>query len=377
MSFLSTLGVQRARFDHAARWVLNRVARPSIVLVGEYHGANLGDHLLGMAISSRLRGLGHNPVLLTLHNLHREKVFRGVPILMGGGNIMDADSLVRMREYWNLSGQPPIAGVGLDFVAPGIFNSFEDFISKFGCVFLRSSVQAELARRALSTESGEIVGSAPDMAWLEEERLRGLAARTSKSSQKVGINVLPLFLRFTRNGDPVCAISAQDQFHAQASKEIEAYRDLVLSTVAAYQSRGYEVIHVPFDVGDDALARRWLRPIGVQCAPYTTDIPTVMRRMSACEFFVPTRFHALICAMAAGIPAKPIPYALKNADLLRHFGFTHWAEQTPEVFCEDLRQIRELLLGDEHVVLSKGVADAVCSDAGAAVQRAVHTLFER
>jgi hypothetical protein len=377
MSFLATPGVQRARFDHAARWVLNRVARPSIVLVGEYHGANLGDHLLGAAISSRLRVLGHNPALLTLHNLRREKVFRGVPILMGGGNIMDADSLARMRDYWNRSGQPPIAGVGLDFVSPEIFNTFNDFISKFGCVFLRSSKQAESARRALNKQSGDIIGSAPDMAWLEAERLRALAVRSSRSSQKVGINVLPLYLRFTRDGDPVCAISAQDRFHAQASKETEAYRDLVLSTVAAYQSRGYAVIHVPFDVGDDALARRWLRPIGVQCAPYTTDIPTVMHRMSACEFFVPTRFHAVICAMAAGIPAKPIPYALKNADLLRHFGFTHWAEQTPEVFCEDLRQIRELLLGDEHVLLSKGVADTARSDAAAAVQRAIHTLFER
>jgi len=377
MSFLSTLGVQRARFDHAARWALNHFARPDVVVVGEYHGANLGDYLLGDAVATELRNLGHSPVLLTLHNLAREKVFRGVPILMGGGNSLDPDALNLLQRYWSKAGEPSIGGVGLDFVQPNIFRTYEQLFRQFASIYFRSVSQAETARDSISSSANNVVGCSPDLVWILRHKFRELAPHRGQGVGMVAINILPLFLRFDRGKRTVCSIQKDDPFYAQALKESEAYHEVVLDTVGAYQSRGYEVVHIPFDVGDDFLARQWLAPLGVRCLPYTTNISTVIRRMSGCEYFIPTRFHALLCAMAAGVPAKPIPYALKNADLLRHFGFNKWAQQTPDHFCEDTREMKDMLLGHDAVVVTEDAAKQAESEARAAVRSAIGALFGR
>lgn len=81
--------------------------------------------------------------------------------------------------------------------------------------------------------------------------------------------------------------------------------------------------------------------------------------------------------MAAGAPAKPIPYALKNADLLRHFGFNKWAQQTPDHFCEDTREMKDMLLGHDAVVVTEDAAKQAESEARAAVRSAIGALFGR
>jgi len=375
MSLLSYLGLQRARLNHGLRWAVNHLRHPDVILVGEYHGANLGDHLLGQAVASELRSMGHSPALLTLHNLAREKHFKGVPILMGGGNSLHPHALDRLQKYWQSAGKPKIAGVGLDFVWPEVFQSHNSLFRSFAQIVFRSEVNAELVRTSLGVSLADRVSGAPDMVWLLRDKIRNAGLRDSKTAGRVGINILPLFLHFGSDGLPVCAIDEGDPFRAQATKESEAYRELVLAVVGAYQSRGYEIVHIPFDVGDDKLARQWLQPIGVRCAPYTTNLKAVMRQMASCEFFIPTRFHALLCAMSAGIPAKPIPYALKNADLLSQFGFEDWARQTPEHFCEDDSRLKEMLLGLQAVIIDGEAAEKAQLEARAAVRRVADALF--
>lgn len=350
MSFLSYCGVQRARLNHAARWAANHFARPDVLVVGEYHGANLGDYLLGRAVSGELRRLGRSPVLLTLHNLKHERKFTGVPIVLGGGNILDSHSLDLASDYWTNIGCPPVCGVGLDYVCPTVFDTHRKFFSNFSSILFRSVTQAEQAREVFGSTAATRFGFAPDMAWLLCDSLRELGKRHGNGSRLIGINIMPLFLRFGDRGHPELAFADGHDFREQAQKESDAYRKLVFLAVEHCLSRGYRVIHIPFDTGDDLLARQWLQPLGVRCEPYTTNIGTVMRRMATCRYFIPTRFHALLCAMAAGIPAKPIPYAKKNADLLREFGFTEWAKQTPREFCQNVSAISDLLLGDDIVM---------------------------
>jgi hypothetical protein len=374
MSFLSYCGVQRARLNHAARWAANYFARPDVLVVGEYHGANLGDYLLGQAVSGGLRRLGRSPVILTLHNLKRERKFAGVPILLGGGNILDNHSLDLTSAYWAKIGCPPICGVGLDYVWSSVFDTHREFFSHFSSILFRSVTQTEQAQQVFGPTAGTRLGFAPDMAWLLRDSLCELGAHYDSGSRAIGINIMPLYLRFGHRGHPELAFAEGDSFLAQAQKEADAYKKLVCFAVEHYLSRGYRVMHIPFDTGDDLLARQWLQPLGVHCEPYTTNIERVIGKMAACRYFIPTRFHALLCAMAAGIPAKPIPYAEKNADLLRQFGFSQWGEQVPRVFCENDANVKSLLVGDKSVIVSDDLSSEAQSKARAALDEASHIL---
>jgi hypothetical protein len=352
MSFSSFYGAQRARISHAVRWVTNRFARPDVLLLGEYHGANLGDHLLGQAISRELRTLGYSPALLTLHNLRIEPVFAGVPIVIGGGNVLDDRSVQRVSSYWARAGRAPICGVGLDYVSAKVFDTHKDFFGQFSSLYFRSVAQAKQAQEMFGPVDRTKFGFTPDMVWLMGNSLRAMGEHYDSQSPLVGINITPLFVKIRRGFRSELAISENDAFFSQAKSESEAYKRLVCFAVERCLSMGHRVVHLPFDVGDDLIAREWLQPLGVRCEPYSADIQKVMRKMAACRYFIPTRFHALLCAMAAGIPSKPIPYAEKNADLLRQFGFSYWAEQVPVRFCNNDSAIRDLLCGDE-VVLPK------------------------
>lgn len=96
-------------------------------------------------------------------------------------------------------------------------------------------------------------------------------------------------------------------------------REFFRTVVENAADRGWQVEHVPFALRDDAAARRLLGGLPVRFAPFSANPEVVMGRMADMAAFAPSRYHALIFALRAGLPVTPFFYARKNYWLAEDF----------------------------------------------------------
>lgn len=321
-----------ARTSHYSRWFAHHLASPRVAVIGEYHGANLGDHLLGTSVTGYFQQKHLSSVRLTLHSLARWRRFPDADVIVGGGNVLNDHSLGLLRAY--LKGHQKSARcLGVDFSDPAVLERNRDVLDQFTQVTFRSEAQRAVAAQVLGESWNDRLGCHPDLAWLHQARVRhSLPKREPR--RRIALNILPLYLK--SDGKKFAdAYAAGHAFHDQSQKETASYLRVVEKTVRHYLSQGYEVIHLPFAVEDAGFASQWLAPMGVRCAGYTLSLEKMVQILASCEAFVPTRFHALVIGLMTGVPVRPIPYARKNSDLLADLGHDTWAAQTPRMFCED------------------------------------------
>ncbi|MBB5031711.1 polysaccharide pyruvyl transferase family protein [Prosthecobacter vanneervenii] len=350
------------RASHYSRWCAHHLAAPRVAIIGEYHGANLGDHLLGTAVSGYFREQNLQSVRLTLHSLARWRRFPDADVVVGGGNVLNDHSLRLLHTYFKGHRKSAYC-MGVDFSDPEVLNRHRDVLDQFALVTFRSEAQRALAAEVLGPSWHDRLGCHPDLAWLHQTRVRQ-SFPGWQPRRRIALNILPLYLR--ENGSSFCcAYDEGHHFHNQARRETTAYLQIVEKTVRHYLSKGYEVVHLPFAVEDAAFASQWLRPMGVRCMKYTLGLKSVLGTLSSCEAFIATRFHALVLGLMTGMPIRPIPYARKNSDLLAELGQQTWASQTPRSFCEDASPLTELLCEADAVRMPQ----AVSADFDAAIKQ--------
>lgn len=91
-----------------------------------------------------------------------------------------------------------------------------------------------------------------------------------------------------------------------------------------------------------------------------SDLPSLVREMTACDAVVASRFHNIVCALAAVRPTVSVAYAPKNTDLMRSVGMSRYCQDIPTLDLESLlRQLQEV--ESRWIDLRPGVVAAVDS----------------
>jgi hypothetical protein len=340
------------RLRHVGRWFFQHFRRPNVLLIGEYHGANLGDYLLGHSLYRFFKEKGLVSVQQTLHNIKQWPKFRNCPIIIGGGNLLHKDTLKEIAMLIDLQ-KSHVDGLGLDYNDANELLNFWPVVNRFRHLTFRSYDQLEKFEQKVPQSKDVIIGHHPDLVWSLADYFNSVVNRReyNRSSKAIAINVLPLYSRVV-DGRIVSSISKEDPFFKQAAAESESYFGLVLEVVKYYLAHGYEVIHIPFAVEDDDLAQLWLQPMGVKCEPYTLNLKRILKLIRSCKYFIPTRFHALVVGLMLDVPLRPIPYAKKCSDLLNDCGRQDWATHTPNNFCAAPHLFSEFLVSAEPVTVS-------------------------
>jgi hypothetical protein len=328
-----SIGTRRVQSRFLALRLVSRLRKPDLLVAGQFHGGNLGDWLLFESINRVGRCKLVKCVPLVLHKAGRQKQWRDIPLLVGGGNILESNSLSSLAAF-RLGVNSPFAGIGMDFNSVEVFSDFSNLFAGMLKIGFRDLQAANLAKSHLPGPTARRVLQSPDLGWFGADQVYRSLKLPEIKSNRIGINVLPLYLTW-RKGQFVWCTKQSEPFLDQAAKETSAYFQAVSHYVRGLLNAGKEVVHVPFDSSDEMLARLWLKPMGVRCLDYSLDIANILNFMRTCSEFIPTRFHAMLCALAGGVPCKPIPYGRKNMVLLECSGENFWCKLSPRYFAEN------------------------------------------
>lgn len=138
----------------------------------------------------------------------------------------------------------------------------------------------------------------------------------------IGVNLLPLYLNFTRSGrfvpaadlGPMLAINCPDFNLEAATLGYVATMRRMLHTMRAL---GYRILHCPFSVADAAFAALVDPMAGPLPLGRCHTFAGMLRRMARCEVVVATRFHAHIAALMTRTPLISFAVAGKTMQLLQ------------------------------------------------------------
>jgi hypothetical protein len=328
-----SIGTRRVQARFLARRLVSRLWKPDLLVAGQFHGGNFGDWLLFESVNRVAKCKRLKCAPLVMHKADRHMQWRDVPLLVGGGNSLEPHSLSSLAAF-RLGATCPFAGIGMDFNSAEVFSQFRSLFGGMRKIGFRDAQAAALAKSHLPEPTARRVLQSPDLGWFGAEQVHRSLKLPANKTNRIGINILPLYL--TRRKDRfVWCTKQSDSFFDQAARETSAYFQAVTGYVRGLLNAGKEVVHVPFDSSDEMLARVWLKPMGVRCFDYSLDIAAVLQLMSTCSEFVATRFHAMLCALACGVPCKPISYGRKNIILLESYGDNFWCKLSPRHFAEN------------------------------------------
>jgi len=176
------------------------------------------------------------------------------------------------------------------------------------------------------------VSSTPDLAFAA---LPPGALFTEPKPRKpcIAVNILPLYLNYTRSGrfvpatdlGPMLAISCPDLDLEAATTGYVATMRRMLHTL---RGLGYRILHCPFSVADAAFAKvvdplAGPLPLG-RCHTFAR----MLRRMARCELVVATRFHAHIAALMTRTPLVSLAVAGKTMQLLHDLALPPGLDRT-------------------------------------------------
>ncbi len=320
-SVAAELGAKVAQAKHRLRWVRQKVASSAMAVVGGYHQGNLGDMALAASVARRIAGSKRSYGVQTIYNLARWP--KAETAIVGGGAVGYSDCLRQLAEGY---GKKPenVAILGVDFNDPGAICAYADFLKRVPIITCRSARQAANVSQLLGRN---------DIAWhqdlcfslYDETRTE---RKTSGSTRTLGINSVPLFLKQI-NGQFVTGSNHIDELQRehpdlvpQLDKLSIQYCNLVRDICRQAKRAGMRVKHIPFTPLDDMFARTVLHGLGVEFAPYTSNVSSVLSQVGRCERFFTTRFHSLVFSILNHCQAIPFCYASKCDRLLEDFGVT-------------------------------------------------------
>ena len=347
-------------------------------IVGCYNTSNVGDRSFATVLRelSAQRGAGFD--LASYGAISPSQWSR--PLLIGGGGLLNGQvetPLTRLLLDPRRSGAARMAMVSIATsygVAP-LRDELKAALSSAGLLAVRDSVTADWLRSELPDR--EILQH-PDIAFLLPE-LGGWQA-PERQPGSIGINIMPVLLERTRGAwRPKAKLS--EAFHrayptvaAQGTATAEAYLTIVRQTVIALIQQGHRLVHIPFALEDDGLARALLQDTGVTFKPFNADPHVVLTEVASCETFIATRFHGHVFALATGTPLHSLPHSDKCWLLLRDLGLpgapeepADWARLTEQTISRLQRRADALALPDERRLALAAEARTAATRAIAAV----------
>lgn len=372
---------------------VNRVARARLRVVNEWQrvwggGSSSGPTIVGCYNTSNV---GDRSFATVLHELSAQSgagfdmASYGAmspshwsrPLLIGGGGLLNGQvdtPLTRLLLDPRRSGAARMAMVSIATsygVAP-LRDGLKAALSSAGLLAVRDSVTAEWLRSELPDR--EILQH-PDIAFLLPE-LCGWQAPVRQPGS-IGINIMPVLLERTRGAwRPKAKLS--EAFHraspsvaAQGTATAEAYLTIVRQTVIALIQKGHRLVHIPFALEDDGLARALLQGTGVTFKPFNADPHAVLTDVASCEAFIATRFHGHVFALATGTPLHSLPYSDKCSLLLRDLGLPAAPEEPADWALRKDDAISRLQRGDQSLYLSEARRAALATSAREAATRAI------
>jgi hypothetical protein len=291
----------QSQLRHRLRFGGQMLSPPRQAIVGAYHYENLGDMALAEVGRAYWPG-GARPALQTSANIAK---WPGRPVtLVCGGAILTEDFVAQMRLRF---GDAPhrLAMIGVEFsnnAAPLSKDSL-NFLSRLPYVSLRNREQLPMLGSGGMDEDGRLV---PDIVF-------GLPGGTPGPGPEQATR--------PRFGVNITGGTGRDrQMSAAEADNVRCVQRQFFRTVVANAAdRGWDVEHVPFAINDDAAARRMLEGLPVLYARFSCDPASVRVRLASMAGFAPSRYHALIFAVRAGLPVTPFFYARKNYWLASDF----------------------------------------------------------
>jgi polysaccharide pyruvyl transferase WcaK-like protein len=349
-------------------------------VVGCYNTSNVGDSSFATVLKalSAERGAGFDQA--SYGAVSPSQWSR--PLLIGGGGLLNGQvetPLTRLLLEPRRSRTAPLAMVSIATsygVAP-LRDELKAALSSARLLAVRDSVTANWLQAELP---GAAVVQHPDIAFLLPE-LAGWRA-PARQAGTIGINIMPVLMERTGGAwRPKKSLSAA--FHrasprvaAQGTATAEAYLSIVRQTVIALVQRGHRVVHVPFAMEDDGLARALLQGTGIAFNPFSEEPHRVLTAVASCEGFIATRFHGHVFALATGTPLHSLPYSDKCSLLLSDLGLppapdepADWAQRTGDA-------ISRLQQADAALSLPQSRRTALAAAARGAATRAIFAVAE-
>lgn len=141
------------------------------------------------------------------------------------------------------------------------------------------------------------------------------------------------------------------------------YVEYVRDVVDALAARGFTVVLIPHSArpttqqshnNDLPLCRRIMRRVASDSSVWLVDgdpSALVLRSIiSHCDVFVASRFHAMVSALAEGVPTLVLGWSHKYREVLAQFGLEEWARDAVELDVRDLvASVGHLLDSSEDV----------------------------
>ena len=310
---INPLQTVQAQFRHRLRFVQQILSPPAIAVVGAYHYENVGD----MALAAVGRAHWPGPVQPALQTSANIAKWPGQPItLVCGGAIITEDFIVQLRHRF---GQNPerlgLIGMELARSPNPLTHDSVAFLASLPFVAFRNSDQISLFSDYGLPGAPRLI---PDIVFAAP-----FASKQPRQSADTSISPHPLQ---SATGPQVLGVNVtagtgrdRDLSRTERATIRDVKRTFFRAAVEDALGRGWQVEHVPFAISDDNAAREVLDGLSVRFAPFTSDPTKVFAHIARMSAFAPSRYHALIFAILAGLPVTPFLYARKNYWLAADF----------------------------------------------------------
>ena len=318
------------------------VDRPTVL--GCYNTSNVGDRSFATVLTA-LADADRHPVRCASYGAVPSQQWKA-PMLFGGGGLLNGQTNTPLTEALleprrDRSVPAAMVSISTSYGVAPLREPLAEQLAALRLLGVRDSATAAWLRQQLP---GAAICEHPDIAFA----LPALSGwqRPTREAGLIGINLVPVLLG-ARSGvwRPKAAFSeafmrAIPEVAALGTATAEAYLDATRNAVRALLQRGNRVVHIPFAIEDDGLARALFRGMDVTFAPFRASPHRVLTEVARCERLIATRFHAHVFALATQTPLLSLPYSDKCSLLLRDLGLP-----APALELKDWAPQRDALTG--------------------------------
>lgn len=182
----------RIKLNQILRLGKQWVSHTEVVIIGGYHGGNLGDIALGMSVKEILDINNISSGLQTIYTLDKlpwKKIKYGI---IGGGSVGYIDSLLRVSTRYENNFEN-ISLLGVDYP----LDKYTDtgVLKLLNSAKLLSCRSEEQNRKLTSITNRNDIITHPDLAFSYQKELSAMK-RNSKKEKILLVNVLPLYGKF-------------------------------------------------------------------------------------------------------------------------------------------------------------------------------------
>jgi len=288
-----------------------------LAIFGAYNTSNIGDLCFLHVLREGCRRAGIRHRFFNLDRIH--EIRTGVKILGGGGGMLslkDSSPLrLVMEARGDSAGLVGFMGVSGHLLPGELTAPVRDFISRSPLISVRSHEDLRFFRDTLGFSQ---VGFQPDLAF----SLPGFFEVPAPAPSGIlGINITPFLFhdhgsRFVASGEVTPWFWRHfPEVAPQARMIALKYAALVRKIAEVHVSAGWKVIHVPFAIEDDVLARLVFAGTGVAFAPYRNDPFRLLGHIGRCCKFVASRFHSHVFSFIQDVPVVSLAYSPKCSNL--------------------------------------------------------------